>query len=81
MKDLFNERNRNGNFKDLNDFINRCSNSIINKKTIEALSCAGAFDEFNLKRAAVFNQASEIVKYHDIKILIIQKIRKICLKI
>ena len=67
MKDLFNERNRNGNFKDLNDFINRCSNSIINKKTIEALSCAGAFDEFNLKRAAVFNQASEIVKYHKHK--------------
>ena len=64
MNDLLNERNKNGNFKDLNDFIIRCDTSIINKKTIEALSCAGAFDEFNLNRSAIFNQASEIVKFH-----------------
>ena len=51
MKDLYNERNINGSFKDLNDFINRCSNSVVNKKTIEALSCAGAFDEFKINRA------------------------------
>jgi DNA polymerase-3 subunit alpha len=64
MKDLYNERNMNGSFRDLNDFINRCSNSVINKKTIEALSCAGAFDEFKINRAAIFNQASDIVKHH-----------------
>ena len=67
MKDLYNERNEKGNFHDLNDFINRNNTSVINKKTIEALSCAGAFDEFNVSRAAVFNQASEIVKYHKSK--------------
>ncbi len=67
MKDLYNERNENGNFQDLNDFINRNNTSVINKKTIEALSCAGAFDEFNVSRAAVFNQAPEIVKYHKSK--------------
>ena len=64
MKDLYNERKKNGSFKDLNDFINRCNNSVINKKTIEALSCAGAFDEFKINRSAVFNQASDIVKHH-----------------
>ena len=67
MKDLHKERNKNGNFKDLNDLINRCDTSIINKKTIEALSCAGAFDEFNVNRADIFNQAPEIVKYHKSK--------------
>ena len=67
MKDLCKERNENGNFKDLNDFINRNSTAVINKKTIEALSSAGAFDEFNLNRAAIFNQASEIVKHHKSK--------------
>ena len=64
MKDLCNERKLNGSFRDFNDFINRCSNSVINKKTIEALSCAGAFDEFKINRAAIFNQASDIVKHH-----------------
>lgn len=67
MKDLYNERNDNGSFKNLNDFINRCNTSVINKKTIEALSCAGAFDEFGINRSAVFSQASEIVKYHKSK--------------
>ncbi len=64
MKELQKERDMNGAFKDLNDFISRCTASVINKKTIEALSCAGAFDDFNLSRAAIFNQASEIVKHH-----------------
>ena len=67
MKDLYNERNKNGAFRDFNDFINRCNASVINKKTIEALSCAGAFDEFNINRATIFNNASEIVKYHKSK--------------
>ncbi len=67
MKDLFNERIKNGAFKDLTDFINRCNTSVINKKTIEALSCAGAFDEFCENRAAIFNQATDIVKYHKSK--------------
>jgi DNA polymerase-3 subunit alpha len=64
MKDLYDERNKNGSFKDLNDFIDRCNSSVVNKKTIEALSCAGAFDEFKINRADVFNHAAEIVKYH-----------------
>ena len=67
MKDLCNEREKNGLFKDFNDFVNRCNSSVINKKTIEALTCAGAFDEFGENRSAIFNQASEIVKYHKSK--------------
>ncbi len=64
MNELINERKSNGTFKSLSDFIQRCNTSIINKKTLEALACAGAFDEFGVNRSAVFNQAQEIVKFH-----------------
>ena len=64
MNDLVNERNSNGVFKNFSDLIKRCDTSIINKKTLEALACAGAFDEFKVNRSSVFNQAQEIVKFH-----------------
>ena len=64
MKELVRERKKNGPFKDFNDFINRSDNSIINKKTLEALACAGAFDQFKIHRSVIFNQASDIVKFH-----------------
>ena len=64
MNDLVNERNSNGIFKNFSDLIKRCDTSIINKKTLEALACAGAFDEFKVNRSSVFNQAQEIVKFH-----------------
>ena len=55
MNDLVNERNSNGIFKNFSDLIKRCDTSIINKKTLEALACAGAFDEFKVNRSSVFN--------------------------
>ena len=64
MNDFVNERNSNGVYKNFSDLIKRCDTSIINKKTLEALACAGAFDEFKVNRSSVFNQAQEIVKFH-----------------
>ncbi len=64
MNDLMNERKYDGEFENFSDFIQRCNTSIINKKTLEALACAGAFDEFSVNRASVFNQAQDIVKFH-----------------
>ena len=64
MKELVRERKKNGPFKDFNDFINRSDNTIVNKKTLEALACAGAFDQFKIHRSVIFNQASDIVKFH-----------------
>ena len=64
MKELVRERKKNGPFKDFNDFINRSDSTIVNKKTLEALACAGAFDQFKIHRSVIFNQASEIVKFH-----------------
>jgi len=62
MKELIEERNKNGVFSSFNNFLGRVSGSIANKKTLEALACAGAFDELGIRREDVFNQSNEIVK-------------------
>jgi DNA polymerase-3 subunit alpha len=62
MKELIEERNKGGLFSSFNNFLGRVSGSIANKKTLEALACAGAFDELGIKREDVFNQSNEIVK-------------------
>ncbi len=63
MNDLINERAKNGEFKDFDNFISRVGSSVANKKTLEALACVGAFDEFNIERSSIFNQSSDVVKY------------------
>ena len=69
IKELEEERNKNGKFKDFDDFLTRVSTSISNKKTLEALACAGAFDTFKIKRSQIFNQCQDIIKnlkdYHS----------------
>lgn len=44
------ERESNGNFQDIYDFSSRLNPKTINKKSIEALSKAGAFDQLNKNR-------------------------------
>lgn len=44
------ERNKNGLFKDYNDFVSRMTPYRLSNKTIEALIDAGALDEFKLSR-------------------------------
>ncbi|MBE5745468.1 MAG: DNA polymerase III subunit alpha [Clostridiales bacterium] len=46
------ERNENGLFKDFGDFVSRCA-KFINKRIIESLIYAGAFDSFGCARAQV----------------------------
>jgi DNA polymerase-3 subunit alpha len=69
IKELEEERNKNGNFKDFEDFLTRVSSSVSNKKTLEALACSGSFDSFNIKRENIFNECPEIIKhlkhFHD----------------
>lgn len=45
------ERNKNGVFKSLTDFYNRMDSKDVNKRSIESLILAGAFDEFGGKRS------------------------------
>src|SRR5690606_32824510 len=47
-----------GAFKDLSDFINRMDAKSFSKKQLEVLASAGAFDSFNIPRAALV-QGSE----------------------
>ncbi|MGD1880140.1 MAG: DNA polymerase III subunit alpha [Kiloniellaceae bacterium] len=57
------EREANGPFKSLADFANRLDAKLINKRQIENLACAGAFDGLNANRAQVFHAAETIVRH------------------
>ena len=54
MQSLSAERAANGPFTDLFDFALRCEQKVINKRQIENLTAAGAFDGLNPNRAQVF---------------------------
>lgn len=54
------ERTRNGEFKDFGDFVSRCYQFSINKRLVEGMIFAGAFDSFGVKRSqlnAIYEQA------------------------
>ncbi|MDR0744755.1 MAG: DNA polymerase III subunit alpha, partial [Holosporales bacterium] len=54
MKEIVIERNKNGEFKDIFDFFERITFSSINKKQIETLILAGAFDSIHPNRHQLF---------------------------
>ena len=49
------EREKNGKFKSISDFVNRVNPKNINKLQLEGLVKAGAFDKINNNRQALFN--------------------------
>jgi len=51
-----------GEFKDLSDFVSRIDSSKVNKKVIESLIKAGAFDSFGYSRKAMLSQIEEIIE-------------------
>ncbi|WP_193370563.1 DNA polymerase III subunit alpha [Pelagibius marinus] len=57
------ERREKGPFKSLADFADRLDAKLINKRQIENLACAGAFDSLNPNRAQVFHAAETIVRH------------------
>ncbi|OGB73647.1 DNA polymerase III subunit alpha [candidate division Kazan bacterium RIFCSPHIGHO2_01_FULL_44_14] len=56
------ERQTNGVYQDLTDFVKRAGREVINKKTVESLVLAGALDEFG-DRKIIFNNLDNILKY------------------
>jgi len=58
------ERSKNGKYKDLFDFAARNSSKVINKKQIEGLSGAGAFDALNKNRAQIYESSEVLCKYN-----------------
>ena len=55
------ERDRNGQFKDFKDFCERIQETNVNKKCIESLIKAGAFDEFNETRRTLMESFENIL--------------------
>ncbi len=56
------ERQSNGNYKNLEDFITRLGSDTINKKSIENLAKSGAFDDFVERNEVLFN-LDKILKF------------------
>ena len=56
------EARKDGEFKDLSDFVSRIDSSKVNKRVIETLIKSGAFDTFNYTRKALLEQLEDIVE-------------------
>jgi DNA polymerase III subunit alpha len=61
ISNIVNERIKNGEFKSINDFLNRVNPKDINKLQLEGLVKAGAFDNINNNRQALFNSIPNFI--------------------
>ena len=62
ISNIVNEREKNGSFKSLVDFINRVKIKDVNKLQLEGLVKAGVFDEFDKDRGKIFNSIPKIIQ-------------------
>ena len=62
VSNIISEREKNGKFKSLGDFIERVNNKDINKLQLEGLTSAGAFDEFEKDRNKIFSSIPKIIQ-------------------
>ena len=62
ITNIIDEREKNGNFKSLDDFINRVSIKDVNKLQLEGLVKAGVFDEFDKDRNKILNSIPKIIQ-------------------
>ena len=70
------ERDTNGKFEDFYDFLERCDTSVLNKRTVESLIKAGAFDSFGHPRQGLLEVHEELIsltvsrrREHDMGVL------------
>ena len=63
MARLAEEREANGPFKDLFDFAERLDQRVINKRLLESLVKAGAFDSLNKNRAQTFGAVEALTRH------------------
>jgi DNA polymerase-3 subunit alpha len=66
MRNVITERNASGAFKDLFDFVERVDPRIINRKQMENLAAAGAFDSLNKNRAQVIAGIDALLKHSHV---------------
>ncbi len=63
MAALVAEREAHGPFQDLGDLASRLDNRVVNKRQIENLACAGAFDNLGGNRRRAFEGAETLVRH------------------
>jgi DNA polymerase-3 subunit alpha len=61
MEQLVEERDRNGPFKSLDDFADRIEPRLLNRRQLESLAAAGAFDAIHADRAGVHAVAETLL--------------------
>ena len=61
VANIIKEREKNGIFKSINDFINRVNPKDINKLQLEGLVKAGAFDKITNNRQSIYNSIPNII--------------------
>ena len=61
ISNVVKERRENGDFKSINDFLNRVNPKDINKLQLEGLVKAGAFDNIDNNRQALFNSIPNFI--------------------
>jgi DNA polymerase III subunit alpha len=61
ISNVITERKKNGNYKSINDFLNRVNPKDINKLQLEGLVKAGAFDSIDNNRQALFNSIPNFI--------------------
>ncbi len=60
---IVDERNKNGKYKSLEDFLERVKHKNLNKKSLEALTMCGALDDF-AERGVILANSEAILDYH-----------------
>lgn len=63
MQAVVAEREKNGPFKSIEDFAKRMDSSVLNKRYIENLAKAGAFECLEKNRAKVYSNVEKIIAY------------------
>jgi len=59
---IINERNKNGRYNSLDDFLKRCGTTKINKRVIEALIKSGSLDVFQETRSSLYSMYPKSMK-------------------
>lgn len=62
IESMLKEREENGDYSSLQDFVNRIEPSKVNKRVIESIIKAGGFDRFGYSRKALLDQIEIIVE-------------------
>ena len=63
MKAIVCERDKNGPFKSIEDFLNRVDSSALNKRYLENMARAGAFDSLDKNRAKIYNNVEKMIGF------------------